>query len=229
MSLRISPRLIKRALSAMLIAPFVLWLINEGGHFFIAMLVLFMALAFYEWARLSMRTQFSFPLSLFGLIYISTAFLSCFLIRERFGAEASLLFILMVWASDIGAYTFGKLIGGARMTPTISPNKTWAGFAGALIFPVIVCLSFVIFLDGVPSDNLWFFVLMTVCVGGVTGLCSQIGDLLVSLFKRYVHVKDTGDLIPGHGGVLDRVDSLLLAAPIFFQLVKYLERVLVVN
>ena len=125
--------------------------------------------------------------------------------------EASPMFLLfallIVWAADIGAYFAGKRFGRVKLAPQISPGKTWEGVIGGLVFVAVVTLAGSLWIDA----NL--AVLVPFCVG-VAGI-SIVGDLTVSMFKRTAGVKDSGRLFPGHGGVLDRVDSVAAAAPVF--------------
>lgn len=117
--------------------------------------------------------------------------------------------LAVVWASDVGAYFTGRLIGGPKLAPAISPNKTWAGFAGgALAAALTGGVAISVIGAALERNSLWLFVLVSVTVG----ICAQGGDLLESWLKRHFGVKDTSQLIPGHGGVLDRVDGLMTAA-----------------
>lgn len=112
-----------------------------------------------------------------------------------------------VWAMDVGGYFAGKGIGGPKLAPTISPKKTWAGLIGGVLLSGLVSLVFALFLDiGDP-------VLMPLA-GGVLAVVAQLGDLYESAVKRALNTKDSGSLIPGHGGILDRVDGLVFAAPV---------------
>ena len=123
----------------------------------------------------------------------------------------------MVWGSDSGAYFVGKAIGGAKLAKSISPNKTWAGFIGALVMPAligVIGLFILRGLDGFIGEQAFKIAF----IGILIGVAGQTGDLLVSALKRKAGVKDTGQLIPGHGGLLDRVDSLMLAAPVYLLL-----------
>lgn len=122
------------------------------------------------------------------------------------GLTIVLWLFAVVWATDIAAYIVGKSIGGPRLVPTISPNKTWAGLFGGLGGASLVgfLLSFAIAGEPHPSAAL---------AGLVIGLAANAGDIFESFLKRRFDVKDSGGLIPGHGGVLDRLDSLLAAAP----------------
>jgi len=110
----------------------------------------------------------------------------------------------VVWSADIGAYISGRAIGGPKLAPRISPKKTWAGFIGGVSFATIVAGGFAVYWEESPlSLALW---------GAVVAIASQAGDLLESAVKRHFGVKDSSALIPGHGGVLDRVDALVAGA-----------------
>jgi phosphatidate cytidylyltransferase len=123
--------------------------------------------------------------------------------------RADILFlVLTVWAGDIGAYLVGRWIGGPRMAPRISPGKTWSGAAGGLIGGCLCGLA-VAHLSPAPSTD-W----RVIAVAALLGVTAQAGDLLESLIKRGFGVKDSGRTIPGHGGLLDRLDGLLIAAPV---------------
>lgn len=118
-----------------------------------------------------------------------------------------LLSLLIVWAADIGAYFAGKRFGRVKLAPKISPGKTWEGVLGGLVFVVVLILVIRIWID----VNLAALVPFCLAVAGV----SIVGDLTVSMFKRTAGLKDSGTLFPGHGGVLDRIDSVAAAAPLF--------------
>ena len=129
-----------------------------------------------------------------------------------------LTLLLIVWASDVSAYFSGRAVGGPKLAPTISPNKTWAGFFGSSLGAAFVC--FILALPPVvekfsatPIGHMspWGYAAM----GFFLAMFGQAGDLFISLFKRRYGLKDTGALIPGHGGILDRIDALLLVAVIF--------------
>lgn len=118
--------------------------------------------------------------------------------------------LLVVWAADIGGYFSGRQFGGRKLAPSISPSKTWAGFWGGLVFSVVVALGFNVAAP-VETQNLAAMALLA----AVTMVVSVGGDLFISLQKRTLGLKDTGSLLPGHGGLLDRFDSLVAAVPFF--------------
>lgn len=215
---RIEPeKLKKRALTAALIGPISLFLIYYGGWPFLLVMAVFFVLAQVEWFYLAKKLSgfvWAYPL---GLLYLCSCFYCFYLIgMER--SFAALLLLLLVISSDCGAYFAGKIIGGPKMAKKISPNKTWAGLAGAMITPaVVLVLAEIFFLDYYFQKSALTYLLF-VAFGLLIGLFGQIGDILVSLVKRKAQVKDTGTLLPGHGGILDRIDSLLLASPVFIAL-----------
>lgn len=130
---------------------------------------------------------------------------------DAMGFLAVLFLLLVVWASDTGAYFAGRLIGGPKLMPRISPNKTWSGFAGAIVAGALVGLVFALARSGLSLGHM-------VIAGAVLAAVSQAGDLLESALKREYGVKDASTLIPGHGGFMDRIDGLaaaVIAAAIF--------------
>lgn len=139
-----------------------------------------------------------------GVLYIGLPCISLIWLRDDSvaGAAVVIWLLLVVWASDIGAYAAGRLIGGPKLAPRISPNKTWAGLVGGVVAAAVTSASFVAIVDGADPGP-------ACLLGGTLAIVAQAGDLLESWVKRRFGVKDTGTLIPGHGGLLDRVDALL--------------------
>ena len=122
-----------------------------------------------------------------------------------------LILFLIIWGSDIAAYFTGRLWGRRKLLPNVSPGKTWAGFWGAFVTVIILAA---ICVDVVPQfrhHHLFIFILFI-----LTMLFSVLGDLVESMYKREAGLKDSGNIFPGHGGLLDRIDSLTSAAPLFF-------------
>lgn len=121
--------------------------------------------------------------------------------------------LLMVWGMDIGGYFAGKLIGGPKLLPKISPKKTWAGLVGGIVLAIVINEYIYTFVSSVSEFEMaitkpqWW-----IC--GLIAIWSQVGDMVESAIKRHFSVKDTSGLIPGHGGLLDRVDGLVFVAPI---------------
>ena len=209
-----------RSLSAVVLIAVTIGILLYGGWPFIALLAVIAGISLYEWAQLSLKAEEP-PKQYFylaaGIPYVMGSIVCCFTIFENLGLFWAITFLMMVWSSDSGAYFAGKLIGGPKMAEKISPNKTWAGMGGAMIVPAIVGILMMILYRGI-DDFSFVAALMMGGAGLVVGIASQAGDLVISAFKRKAGVKDTGDLIPGHGGLLDRIDSMLLAAPVFLLL-----------
>jgi len=154
-------------------------------------------------------------LAVLGFIYMGWMFSHVGFLANSPHAYGYLLFLLLaVEGSDVAAFTSGKLFGRRKLRQAVSPNKTWGGALGALAFamalPWLLWFSFPHF----GSTQL-------ILAGLIVGIGGQLGDLTLSMIKRDVGVKDMGSLIPGHGGLLDRVDSLIFTAPLFFHMVRW--------
>ncbi len=150
----------------------------------------------------------SMILSIFYLAFFSTS-VWIFLISSSQINEIKLVFLLIVCIStDIGGYIFGKIIGGKKLTK-ISPNKTFSGAAGSLAISIIAGYSYLYSMNSIPINSFNTIILII-----LISLISQIGDLIISFFKRKAQIKDTGTILPGHGGILDRIDGILLALPL---------------
>lgn len=198
-----------RFISAVLIGPAFLYLVFIGSMLVHGILGLLAVLALWELYTLSQKTK-AFPFFMLGLgTYILAGFGAFIMIFEEQGTYFTLLYLVLIWASDVGAYFFGKLIGGPKLIPRISPNKTWAGFVGSLLLPVFFVFGLNQFGFISPGFENYILALMI-------GLAGQAGDLIISACKRAAKTKDTGFLIPGHGGLLDRIDSMLLSSTIVF-------------
>lgn len=219
-----------RLLSALVLAPFALFCVIYGGAPFLGMVAFALILSLREWRRMAVLSTRPLTNLVVGLCYILLCFASYAELRlgHANGAGLALSLLLCVWASDSAAYFSGKAIGGPKMAPSISPKKTWAGLAGGMVASAAALVLFALTVG--PYLTRLFDVNMVVFAGwsawaiGVVGACitlaGQAGDLLISIEKRKVGVKDTGNLIPGHGGILDRIDSLMLASAAFLILVK---------
>ncbi len=159
---------------------------------------------------------------LFGTAYIALGGAVVYLLNEDWIYLVALLTI--VWANDVGAYLVGISIGRHKMAPKISPKKSWEGFFGGLVWAVGVALCWQHFyFSKIPTIGIDSApILYWAATGLVCGLAAVGGDLLESYFKRQVGVKDSGKIIPGHGGMLDRFDALLLALPVFYLMLKLL-------
>lgn len=148
--------------------------------------------------------------TLFGVIYILVPCVALMWLRAEpaMGLATVIWLLVVVWATDTGAYFFGRAIGGPKMAPRISPNKTWAGLIGGVGTAALIGVP-AGYLAGVPSYT------SLAISGAVLAVVGQIGDVFESSIKRRFGVKDSGTIIPGHGGLFDRLDSLLFVAVVY--------------
>jgi phosphatidate cytidylyltransferase len=204
----------KRVISGVILAKIVLLALWLGGWIFTLLVVAAATIMIREW---DMLTADDHPLcKVAGIFYVGIPCASLIWLRNlsfpdhtHGGAEVVLFVMLCVWATDIGAYFTGRRVGGPKLAPSISPNKTWAGLGGGVVCAAIVggiCTSF----SPYPPS-----IIAGIDLGILLALVSQGGDLFESWLKRRVGAKDSGTLIPGHGGLLDRVDGMIFALPAF--------------
>jgi phosphatidate cytidylyltransferase len=186
------------------IAGTALWF---GGLAFGLLLLVGGALVLVEWFQLVKRMTLGggakAAMNALGPILVLGAMAGLWFIRDRLGMTAALWVFGMVWATDIGAYFAGRAFGGARLAPKISPSKTWSGLIGGMVAALIASAT-IGDRAGIIGVPLW--------IGLFVGLLAQLGDLAQSWMKRRAGVKDSGKLIPGHGGLFDRVDGVLPVA-----------------
>jgi phosphatidate cytidylyltransferase len=158
----------------------------------------------------------SFAITALGMLYVSFPLNFLFKLRVEMGPFYLYFLFAVIFLGDTGAFFIGKTFGRNKMTPVASPNKTWEGSAGGFLFAVAgAVLARFILLPSVPLG-------IAVLTGLVVHDVAQVSDPLESLFKRAVGVKDSSNALPGHGGFLDRIDSLILAGPLFYFIVKHL-------
>jgi phosphatidate cytidylyltransferase len=203
----LNQKVLPRTASALILAPIILFACYKGGIIFNSIIIILAIMMGIEWVRIinSKAKKFQKNWLLLGLIYIGLPCLSLIYLRNlNDGFLIILMLLSTVWASDIGGYLVGIAIGGPKLLPMISPSKTWSGFLGSIIFSSLVGLFFVFFTNKYSFN--W------IIMSCIISIIAQTGDLLESSFKRHFNVKDSGNIIPGHGGVLDRVDSIVTAS-----------------
>ena len=199
----------KRILSSIILIPIATFTILKGSFFFIFFLILLFIITGYEWFNLTEKKKL---LKFIGIIFLSFSFYSAFSLRNTLGPDFFLFVICICIFTDIGGYVFGKILKGPKLT-RISPNKTYAGVAGGFILSLFIGLIFLkIFYDEFFNSHTIDYLIFI----SIISLISQIGDLIISFFKRKAKIKDTGKLLPGHGGFLDRVDGLIFVIPIVY-------------
>lgn len=203
----------RRIATALAFAFVVLLAGYAGGLFFTALIMLAAMQMYREFCR--MTEGIALPWKYLGVTYIALPCISLIWLRglqlpldPDAGLYVVLFLITLVAVTDIGAFFSGRTIGGAKLAPSISPNKTWAGLLGGMLAASIAAVLFKPLL-AIPVPNI-----LLALTGALTALVAQMGDLSESWLKRRAGVKDSGTLLPGHGGLLDRVDGFMFTAPL---------------
>ncbi len=153
-----------------------------------------------------------------GLVVLIPAWASLVLLHQDFGPGYVILLMFLVWGADTGAYFAGRAFGRHKLAPRVSPGKTWEGVAGGAVLALSVALVATVWLKPVGGYLSYLFLIL------LTVMISILGDLIESLFKRVAELKDSGGLLPGHGGVMDRIDSITAAGPLFVLGLLWLSR-----
>ena len=203
-----------RILSSIILLPTTFYLVTLSSFYFQIFLLICYFISLYEWFKMKKNTVLNF----IGLFFITFSFYTVLKLLSIYDSKLYFfLIILTCVATDIGGYIFGKLINGPKLTK-ISPNKTYAGLFGGLLFSLITIYFFSKFNSFFIYNNFhYIFWIFTVLIS----LTSQLGDIIISYFKRLSKIKNSGKIIPGHGGLLDRIDGMIFAFPFSYILAKY--------
>ena len=207
-----------RLITAFISLPICFFIITYSQKVFIFSIFLLFIIASYEWFKMNIKTD-NFFLKIIGFIFLSISFISSYYLRGN-DSNTILIFLWLLLISvftDVGGYLFGKIFGGKRLTK-ISPNKTYSGSLGSFVFSffLLIILTNINIYDSLIEIN-FKYILITIFLSFV----SQIGDLIVSFFKRINKVKNTGNLLPGHGGLLDRIDGIIFVMPVAYFLIFF--------
>ena len=207
----------KRLISSILMVPVIIFIVLLGSYYFIFFLYLCFAISIYEWINMSNSKKYLVP----GLFLLMMSFYSAYKVRytsyNEFDGAYLFLFILFICIlTDLGGYFFGKILKGPKLTK-ISPKKTISGFLGGFLLPLLIFYVLVkseIFTlnNKNLTENFLSFIFFIIIISFI----SQVGDIAVSYFKRLSGIKNSGNIIPGHGGILDRIDGM-----IFVFLISY--------
>ena len=215
--------LTKRILSSILLIPVVLFFVIMGNYYFNFFIFVCLIISIYEWIHISKNKKYNIP----GVFFLIISFYSVYYLRNGIN-EHYIYFILILFIcifTDIGGYIFGKILKGPKLTK-ISPKKTYAGVLGGYFCSIIFIIFFLNYTDFIFeminieklkmkfSINLFVF---TIIISTV----SQLGDILISYFKRKAKIKNTGKIIPGHGGLLDRIDGMIFSFPASYLILKF--------
>ncbi len=200
----------KRILTILVITPLTFYFILKGSFFFITFLFILFLISSYEWLKMTKI----FFLKAIGLAFLIISFLTAFYIREK-GLDFFLFIIIICISNDIGGYFFGKFFKGPKLSK-ISPNKTYSGMLGGILLAIFFSYLLELSSDFENQKNLSNidFVIIVLMISSI----SQIGDLIISYFKRICKIKNTGNILPGHGGLLDRIDGMIFVFPTVFLL-----------
>ena len=208
--------LLIRIFSSLILIPTALFFIIKGSIFFNFFILVICFIAFYEWHNLSLNKIYYLP----GFIFIFVSFYAFYFLRNEENLTFFWLILLTCISTDVGGYTFGKLLKGPKLSK-ISPKKTYAGVLGGFVLSI--------FFAKIYFSNLTFFTIaetdeefgvQKIFIVLSLSFVSQIGDLIISLCKRKSKVKDTGRVIPGHGGILDRIDGMIFTFPYAILLIN---------
>jgi phosphatidate cytidylyltransferase len=196
-----------RIISAAVLIPIVVAAVYAGGLAWTLLVALFSIAMIVEWCRIAARRPGAVPWYALGLVYVFVPCVALIWLRNDpdVGLQQIFWIVALVIAADTGAYFAGRSIGGPKLAPRISPNKTWAGLGGAVVSAAIVGAMTALVMD---RPTVWT---LTAVSAGLA-IIEQAGDLAESAFKRHFGVKDASHIIPGHGGALDRVDGLIAVA-----------------
>ena len=200
----------KRVLTILFITPLSFYFILKGSFFFITFLFILFLISSYEWLKMTKI----FFLKAIGLAFLIISFSTAFYIREK-GLDFFLFIIIICISNDIGGYFFGKFFKGPKLSK-ISPNKTYSGMLGGILLAIFFSYLLELSSDFENQKNLSNidFVIIVLIISSI----SQIGDLIISFFKRICKIKNTGNILPGHGGLLDRIDGMIFVFPSVFLL-----------
>ena len=208
----INKELQKRILSSIILIPVSFFFIIQGSLSFIFFLSLIFLATNLEWFRMTKKKDL---LRIFGLFFLFFSFFSTIYIRQYIGLNFFLFLIIVCIFTDIGGYIFGKTFKGPKLTK-ISPKKTYSGVIGSFLISLLFGLTYIKYLGQksrilLETDPI-FIIFLTLFIS----LVSQMGDLIISYFKRKAKLKDSGKILPGHGGFLDRIDGIIFVMPITF-------------
>ena len=205
----------KRILSSIILIPLSFFFIIQGSFAFIFFLSLVLLVTSFEWLKMTNNKDL---LRALGLFFLFFSFYTAIYLRQFIGLNFFLFLIIVCIFTDIGGYLFGKIFKGPRLSK-ISPNKTYSGVFGSFFISLMSGIIYIKYLGKkskilLDTDPI-FVILLILFISAI----SQIGDLIISYFKRKAKLKDTGKILPGHGGFLDRIDGIIFVMPITYLFV----------
>jgi len=208
----INKELQKRIISSIILIPVSFFFIIQGSVTFIFFLGLIFLLTSLEWFRMTKNKDL---LKIFGLFFLFFSFFSTIYLRQYFGLNFFLFLIIICIFTDTGGYIFGKTFKGPRLTK-ISPKKTYSGLFGSFLSSLLFGIIYIKYFGKKSKILLETDPVFIISLILFISLVSQLGDLIISYFKRKAKLKDTGKILPGHGGFLDRIDGIIFVMPITY-------------
>ena len=199
----------KRVLTSIILIPVSFFFIIQGSFIFILFLSLIFLITGMEWLKMTKNKDL---LRILGLFFLFLSFFSTIYLRQYVGLNFFLFLIIVCIFTDIGGYIFGKIFKGTKLTK-ISPKKTYSGVIGSFLLSLLFGLTYIKYLGQKSKILLETESIFIIFLILFISLVSQIGDIIISYFKRFSKIKDTGNIIPGHGGILDRIDGIIFAYP----------------
>ena len=197
-----SKEFIKRIVSSIILLPLIIYFIIQGSFLLIFFTLICLIVACLEWHMMSKKKSYY----IYGFFFLIFSFYTFYELSIEL---IDVFYVIIICSStDIGGYLFGKIFKGPKLTK-ISPKKTYAGMFGGYFLSLISLSVIISFID---YDSTVVLFLLTILISTV----SQLGDIIISYFKRLSNIKNTGKLIPGHGGLLDRIDGMIFAFPIYY-------------
>ena len=200
----------QRVISSIFLLPFAVYAIFFSLKLFVVFVIAMAILMTIEWIDMAKNSADEKRWRVIGFFYILIPLYAVYQLR-LISVDIVFWMFSIIWVTDIFAFFSGRILGGKKLAPTISPNKTWSGLAGAVIATAVIGLISASMFPG----SVLFFVIASVSLS----IIEQISDLVESKFKRIFGVKDSGNIIPGHGGVLDRLDGMMFTAPAVLLLI----------
>ncbi len=213
-----SKELQQRILSSIILVPLSFYFILKGSFLFNFFLLICFLVTSYEWHMMTKKKNYQF----IGFIFLIFSFFSTYSLRNNFNDESLGFFLIILItciSTDIGGYIFGNIFKGPKLTK-ISPKKTYAGVIGGYFLSIIniyIFFNYLFLFDGSFSKFTIKIFLIVLFISTI----SQMGDFVISYFKRLSKIKDTGKLIPGHGGLLDRIDGMIFAFPFSYVIISF--------
>ena len=212
----------KRILSSLVLIAMALFFIVKGTYFFNFFILICLFVSIYEWHYMSKKKDYEIP----GIIFLILSFYCAYYFRNEFYGDYLyfIMILLICICTDIGGYIFGNFFKGPKLTK-ISPKKTYSGVIGGYLFSIIFMALFFNYADyisevtnikSIANELSLNNFILTIFISTI----SQCGDIIVSYFKRKSKIKDTGKIIPGHGGLLDRIDGMIFAFPATYLIIK---------